>query len=77
MDKETKDAFKDLGGKMDSIHTDLSTHIAYDKGLELPKRMGRAERDIRKKASWAALATGIFVLCVLIGGAIAIAQGIN
>lgn len=77
MDTETKDAFKELGGKMDGIHTTLTSHVAFDKGLNLPTRMTVAESNIRKKASWGALVSGVVVLGVLIGGAIAIAKGIN
>ena len=77
MDTETKGAFKDLGEKMDSMHTVLTSHVAYDKGLNLPNRMTTAESNIRKKASWGALISGIVVLCALVGGAIGIAKGIE
>jgi len=77
MDKDTSQAFKELGTKIDGVHTTLAEHVAFDKGLNLPKRMTTAESNIRKKASWTALVSAIIVLGILAGIVFGITKGVG
>jgi len=66
MDIETRDEFKKVTKTLTKIELTVEKNLSYHKGLQLPERMTKAERQIEKKASWKGLyLAGVIILAII------------
>jgi len=77
MDNETRDEFAKVNKTLSKINLSVEKNLSYNQGLDLPKRMTKAEEEIETKASWKGLYLAVLLIVSILVVAIAIAKGIN